>query len=93
MKLVSQIIVLLFLCLEMQAKGVPVKHFTHPERIRYDGSCMTIDGTDVLSTVLLSIIFVVRKNYGETDSRRLKRLDLTLWRLMFLGIGTKGKCR
>ena len=47
MKLVSQIIVLLFLCLEMQAKGVPVKHFTHPERIRYDGSCMTIDGTDV----------------------------------------------
>lgn len=47
MKLVSQIIVLLFLCLEMQAKDVPVKHFTHPERIRYDGSCMTIDGTDV----------------------------------------------
>lgn len=25
----------------------PEKQFTHPERIRYDGSCMTIDGKDV----------------------------------------------
>lgn len=25
----------------------PPKHFSHPDRIRYDGSCMTIDGKDV----------------------------------------------
>ena len=25
----------------------PVKEFAHPERVRYDGSCMTIDGRDV----------------------------------------------
>ena len=23
------------------------KQFTHPDRIRYDGSCMTIDGKDI----------------------------------------------
>ena len=26
---------------------IPQKEFFHPERIRYDGSCMTIDGQDV----------------------------------------------
>lgn len=26
--------------------AVPEKQFTHPDRIRYDGSCMTIDGKD-----------------------------------------------
>lgn len=26
----------------------PAKEFAHPERIRYDGSCMTIDGKDIL---------------------------------------------
>lgn len=29
-------------------KPVPDKHFLHPDRIRYDGSCMTIDGKDLL---------------------------------------------
>ncbi|WP_418359849.1 beta-galactosidase [Sphingobacterium detergens] len=28
-------------------KARPIKRFAHPERIRYDGSCMTIEGKDV----------------------------------------------
>ena len=92
MKLVSQIIVLLFLCLEMQAKGVPVKHFTHPERIRYDGSCMTIDGTDFFIYSAALDYFRCPEELWRDRFKKIKE-DLTLWRLMFLGIGTKGKCR
>ena len=35
--------------LTIQAQEIetrPIKKFAHPERIRYDGSCMTIDGKD-----------------------------------------------
>ena len=28
------------------ADGLPAKHFAHPDRIRYDGQCLTIDGQD-----------------------------------------------
>lgn len=28
------------------AEDIPQKTFAHPDRIRYDGSCMTIDGHD-----------------------------------------------
>ena len=51
MRLVSQI--LLLLCLftaqfpEAQAQERPDKQFARPERVRYDGSCMTIDGKDL----------------------------------------------
>ena len=38
----------LFCCLPLVAAGGTVKkEFQHPERIRYDGSCMTLDGQDV----------------------------------------------
>ena len=51
MKPVSKLMTLLcllFCCLPgVQAQGKPAKQFAHPERVRYDGSCMTIDGKDV----------------------------------------------
>lgn len=38
----------LFCCLHISAaSGITNKEFQHPDRIRYDGSCMTIDGKDV----------------------------------------------
>jgi hypothetical protein len=36
------------------AQQFPEKHFSHPDRIRYDGSCLTIDGKD---TFILSAAF------------------------------------
>lgn len=53
------------------------KHFPHPDRIRYDGSCMTIDGKMYSYIVQLFIIFAVLNLYGETASRKLKKQDLT----------------
>lgn len=50
MKLTSKIIVLLCLFLGHFSHVLAEesnKHFPHPDRIRYDGSCMTIDGKDV----------------------------------------------
>lgn len=38
----------LFCCFPLLAAGGTVKkEFQHPERIRYDGACMTLDGQDV----------------------------------------------
>nr|WP_199078558.1 beta-galactosidase [Pedobacter sp. ASV19] len=33
--------------LSLSLKSDTTKHFSHPDRIRYDGSCMTIEGKDV----------------------------------------------
>ena len=30
------------------AEALPQRPFTHPERVRYDGQCLTIDGRDIL---------------------------------------------
>ena len=68
------------------------KKFAHPERVRYDGSCMTIEGKDVF-IVRPFIISVVRRNCGEIVSARSRRPDLIRSRLMSLGTGMKGPCR
>lgn len=51
MKHFSKLIVLLYFfcgcCLQIRAAEKPVKQFSHPDRVRYDGSCMTIDGKDL----------------------------------------------
>lgn len=51
MKFAWKITTLLFLLyghvFAIQADDKPIPQFTHPERIRYDGSCMTIDGKDM----------------------------------------------
>ena len=50
MKLTFKLAVLLYLFLGYSSNALAeenVKHFPHPDRIRYDGSCMTIEGKDL----------------------------------------------
>ena len=50
MKLTFKLAVLLCLFLGYSSNALAeenVKHFPHPDRIRYDGSCMTIEGKDL----------------------------------------------
>lgn len=80
MKLTSKIIVLLCLFLGHFSHVLAEesnKHFPHPDRIRYDGSCMTIDGKDVFIYSAAFHYFAVLNLYGETASRKLKKQDLT----------------
>lgn len=38
---------LLAMLVSVAAANPPARHFSHPERIRYDGQCLTIEGQDV----------------------------------------------
>jgi len=38
----------LFVAASLNAGAQPARHFPHPDRIRYDGQCLTIDGKDTL---------------------------------------------
>lgn len=73
-----------------QQAAKPEKKFLQPERVRYDGSCMTIEGKDI---VQLSITSVVRKNYGETVSVKSRKPDSIRWRHTCLGTGMRESCR
>ena len=48
----------------------PVKEFAHPERVRYDGSCMTIDGRDVFIYSAAFHYFRCPRSCGATVSAR-----------------------
>ena len=45
-KLITSILVCCF-AFNLYAEQLPAKQFSHPERIRYDQHCFTIEGRDI----------------------------------------------
>lgn len=54
----------------VEAQTLPEKQFFHPDRVKYDKDCFTIEGKDILYSVLRSITSVARRNCGVTASGR-----------------------
>lgn len=82
-KLITLILVCCF-AFNLYAEQLPAKQFSHPERIRYDQHCFTIEGRDIF---ILSAAF----HYFRVPQELWR--DSTLWRLMCRGIGMSALCR
>ena len=69
------------------------KKFLQPERVRYDGSCMTIEGKDIFIYSAAFHYFRCPEDYGETVSVKSRKPDSIRWRHTCLGTGMRESCR
>ena len=71
----------------------PQKKFLNPNRIRYDGSCMTIDGKDVFIYSAAFHYFRCPEELWRDRFVTLRRPVLIRSRRMYLGTGMNVLCR
>lgn len=91
-KLITSILVCCF-AFNLYAEQLPAKQFSHPERIRYDQHCFTIEGRDIFILSAAFHYFRVPQELWRDRFRKIKEAGSTLWRLMCRGIGMSALCR
>jgi len=66
--------------------------FAHPDRIRFDGHCLTIEGKDTFIYSGAFIIFVVPSRCGATASKKSTTPASTPSKATCRGTGTNARC-
>ena len=77
----------------VEAQTLPEKQFFHPDRVKYDKDCFTIEGKDIFILSAAFHYFRCPQELWRDRFRKIKEPDSILWKPMSPGIGMNGICR